>query len=127
MHLFSIFLCVLYIFHFVESQGFRDSYIAFNGHGHRLIILVAFSDDYILSTFVETLSNFVNAFGASHYRQQFITIYFGNLHMKIDCDYSSDLNKCVQHQVLNNYQMLTLAHNVRHRTVRRLQYLFPIF
>ncbi len=103
-----ILLCNL---QFVESQGYSGDNLPFNGHGHRLAILVAFSDDYTLSNFIENLQYFAKALNCE-YRQQFITFYFGNLSMQIDCNYPTDLIDCVNNQLLNNKTLTRIAHQV---------------
>jgi len=96
---------------FVESQGYTGTYVEFLGRGHRLDILVAFSDDYTLSNFIENLQYFAKALNCE-YRQQFISIYFGNLSMQIDCNYPTDLIDCVNNQLLNNKTLTIIAHQV---------------
>jgi hypothetical protein len=103
-----ILLCNL---QFVESQGYSGNYQPFYGHGHRLAILVAFSDDYTLSNFIENMQYFAKALNCE-YRQQFISIYFGNLSMQIDCNYPTDLINCVNNQLLNNKTLTIIAHQV---------------
>ncbi len=103
-----ILLCNL---QFVESQGYTGGYVKFLGQGRRLVILVAFSDDYTLSNFIENLQYFAKALNCE-YRQQFTTFYFGNLSMQIDCNYPTDLIDCVNNQLLNNKTLTIIAHQV---------------
>jgi hypothetical protein len=109
-----IFVSIFILFcnlQFVESQGYTGPYVEFVGRGHRLAILVAFSDDYTLSNFIENLQYFAKALNCE-YRQQFISIYFGNLSMQIDCNYQTDLIDCVNNQLLNNKTLTIIAHQV---------------
>ncbi len=96
---------------FVESDDYSGVYYPFNGRGHRLVVLVAFSDDYILSNFIENLQYFAKALNCG-YRQQFTTFYFGNLSMQIDCNYQTDLIDCVNNQLLNDKTLTIIAHQV---------------
>jgi hypothetical protein len=96
---------------FIESQGYTGTYLTFYGHGHRLAILVAFSDDYTLSNFIENLQYFAKALNCG-YRQKFTTLYFGNLSIQIDCNYRTDLIDCVNNQLLNNKTLTKIAHQV---------------
>jgi hypothetical protein len=105
-------ICILLsTLQFVESQGYTGPNQAFYGHGQRLAILVAFSDDYTLSNFIENLKYFAKALN-SEYRQQFISFYFGNLSMQIDCNYPTDLIDCVNNQLLNNKTLTRIVHQV---------------
>ncbi len=96
---------------FVESQGYTGTYLTFNGRSHRLAILVAFSNDYTLSNFIENMKYFAKALNCE-YRQQFITFYFGNLSMQIDCNYPTDLINCVNNQLLDNKTLTRLVYQV---------------
>jgi hypothetical protein len=112
MFYFFIGICILLSnLQFIESQGYTGPYVEFNGHGHRLAILVAFSDDYTLSNFIENLQYFAKALNCG-YRQQFTTFYFGNLSMQFDCNYRTDLIDCVNNQLLNNKTLTIIAHQV---------------
>jgi hypothetical protein len=111
LHLLFSLLFVLHFFHRSEEQGFRGSYVAFNGHGHRLSIFVAISCDWSYSKFIENLQHFASAFDCP-YRQKFISFYFGDLSTKIDCDYPADLVDCVRQRLLNNSTFSKMAYQV---------------
>ena len=82
-----------------------------NCFGERVIVFVAFSDDHILSQFVHNLYDFAHAFSCS-YREQLITIYFGDQSTRIDCDYRQNLIECVNRRILVNATATKNAYEV---------------
>ena len=90
----------------IESETLQWGYFGF---GERHVALVAFSKEYTLAHFIETITNFANAINCG-FRQQYTSIYFGDLSMRIDCYY--DLVECVNDRLLTNASFMSIVHQV---------------
>ena len=78
-----------------------EGYVKMYNYGNRLVVFVAFDANYTFSNFMTNLRQFAYAFQCP-YRHQFITFYFGDLSMKIDCDYGMNLVECVDARFVDN-------------------------
>ena len=86
---------ILFLFNKIQAQIISAELHSF---GNRIVILVAFGGNYTYSNFRSTMHDFIRAFNCPA-RHQFVTIYFGDLSMKIDCDYRTRLVDCVNNQI----------------------------
>ena len=72
------------------------------------------------------LDEFGNALNCP-YRDQFVSIYFGDLSMKIDCAYQCNLADCINDRILANNSAAEAAFQVMMSTIMQCLYSFLSF
>jgi hypothetical protein len=106
--LISIFNCI------GNVSAPAGQYLQLYAYGQRVIVLVVFKYDEryaLLPYFIENLKQFAFAFNCPG-RNQYITFYFGGISTRIDCDYGSDLNECIENRFVCNRTTATKAFKV---------------
>ena len=93
-------IIVLVFLSFADLQSLGGYYTMYS-YGQRLVVLVAFDSNYTFTNFMTNLRQFANALQCP-YRHQFITFYFGDQSMQIDCDYQMNLVECVNARFVEN-------------------------
>jgi hypothetical protein len=106
-----IYLQTLILLLSIDGIAQLGSYIEMSSYGSRQLILVTFDANYSFASFMTNLRQFAAAMQCP-YHHQFLTFYFGNQSMQIDCNYGMSLVECVEQRFIGNHTTAMRAFKV---------------